>query len=67
MTHANVIDLTSQENKNYDNQHDQQLMPNKHDGGQANPYSTTGTGPGVVFVAVFIYRSLQCYGTGTGS
>ena len=34
---------------------------------KADPYSTTGTGPGVVYVPFFIYRSLQYNGTGTGS
>ena len=34
MAHANGIDLSSQENKDYYNQHDQQLITCKHDGGQ---------------------------------
>ena len=32
--HANGNDFISQENQDYDNQHDQQLMICKHDGGQ---------------------------------
>ena len=34
VTHANGINLSSQENQDYNNQHDQQLMTRKHDGGQ---------------------------------
>ena len=36
LTHTNGIDLSSQENQDYDNQHDQQLMTRKHDGGQGH-------------------------------
>ena len=36
MTHTNDINLLSQENEDYDNQHDQQLMICKHDGGQGH-------------------------------
>ena len=32
---------------------------------QADPYSTTGTGPGVVYVTVYIYRSLLYNGNGS--
>ena len=32
MTHTNDINLLSQENQDYTNQHDQQLMTRKHDG-----------------------------------
>ena len=40
-----ITDLLSQENKDYDNQHDQQLMTCKHDTGRgyqnlSNPQST---------------------------
>ena len=34
VTYVNGIDLLSQENQDYDNQHDQQLMTRKHEGGQ---------------------------------
>ena len=34
--HINGINLLSQENQDYDNQHDQQLMIRKHDGGQGH-------------------------------
>ena len=34
MTHTNDSNLLSQENQDYDIQHDQQLMTHKHDGGQ---------------------------------
>ena len=34
VTHSNGIDLLSQNNQDYDNQHHQQLMTYKHDGGQ---------------------------------
>ena len=33
MTNTNDINLLSQENQDYDNRHDQQLMTRKHDGG----------------------------------
>ena len=35
-THTNDIYLLSQENYDYNNQHDQQLMTRKHDGGQVH-------------------------------
>ena len=34
VTHTNDTYLFSQENQDYDNLHDQQLMTRKHDGGQ---------------------------------
>ena len=34
VTHGNGINLLSQENKDYYNRHDQQLITCKHDGGQ---------------------------------
>ena len=34
VTHTDDINLLSQENQDYDNEHDQQLMTCKHDGGQ---------------------------------
>ena len=36
VTHTNDIYLLNQENQDYDNQHDQQLMPCKHDGGRGH-------------------------------
>ena len=33
VTHTNDINLSSQENQDYDNQHDQQIMTRKHDAG----------------------------------
>ena len=36
VTHTNDIKLLSQENQDYNNQHDQQLMTYKHDGGQGH-------------------------------
>ena len=33
-THTNGIDLLSQDDQDYDNQHDQQFIARKHDGGQ---------------------------------
>ena len=36
MTHTNDINLTSQENQDYNNQYDQQLMTYKHNGGQGH-------------------------------
>ena len=36
VAHINDIHLLSQENQDYNNQHDQQLMTQKHDAGQGN-------------------------------
>ena len=36
VTHTNDINLLSQENQDYDNQYDQQLMTCKHDSGQGH-------------------------------
>ena len=53
VTHANGINLSSQENQDYNNQHDQQLMTCKHDGcrgyyDQSNPQFIAHRHNGVV-------------------